>query len=64
MILTDFQTIFYREITLIVALTSVSDTCKSVEYVSGHRNVWMREKNKDSEGSKLGLSEIDRTQTK
>lgn len=63
MILSDFQTIFYSEISVIVALTSVSDTRTSVEYVSGHRVRFDEGKNKESEERQLGVSDIDRTQT-
>lgn len=63
MILSDFQTIFYSEISVIVALTSVSDTRTPVEYVSGHRVRLDEGNHKECEGRQLALSEIDRTQT-
>lgn len=62
-ILSDFQTIIYIEISVIVELTSVSDTRTPVEYVSGHRVRLDEGNNKESEERQLGLSEIDRTQT-
>lgn len=62
-ILSDFQTIIGSEISVIVALTFVSDTRTSVEYVSGYRVRSDEGNNKEPQARQLGLSEIDRTQT-
>ena len=48
---------------MIVALTFVSDTRTSVEYVSGYRVRSDEGNNKEPQARQLGLSEIDRTQT-
>ena len=50
LIFTDFKYFFDSEITVIVALSFVSDTCKSVKYVSGQR----RGKKQKALGNKTG----------